>query len=174
MKFTLRAWRMDDQAGLCRLCNEADRRYLSDRMPFPYTMEDAKQFIKNAMAQDGQTAVFRVICVDEEVIGNISVEQMDDINGKDAYIGYLLDRAYWGKGIMSEAVAQIIALAFERLDIHRITARTFDANLASRRLLEKNGFVLEGVLKEALYRNDRYYDDCIYGKLRESVANNQK
>ena len=52
------------------------------------------------------------------------------------------------------------------MDIVRLTGYVFAANTASRRVLEKNGFVLEGVMRQALYKNGQLQDDCIYAKYR--------
>lgn len=68
---------------------------------------------------------------------------------------------------MSEAVKKICELAFQELDIIRITGSVFEPNIASRRVLEKNGFLLEGVLKSAVFKNDTIYDLCLYGKVKE-------
>lgn len=67
---------------------------------------------------------------------------------------------------MTEAVRQVCALAFSTLDLLRITALVYSPNTASRRVLEKNGFLLEGVMKNAVVKGDMVYDLCIYGKLR--------
>ena len=66
-------------------------------------------------------------------------------------------------GIMSAAAKMICAEAFERLDIQRIEGTIFEPNIASRRVLEKAGFELEGVLKDAFYKNGKLYNEYVYG-----------
>ncbi len=58
-------------------------------------------------------------------------------------------------------------LAFEHLDIIRISASVYEPNLASARVLEKNGFLREGLLRNAVVKDDCIYNMCLYGKLRE-------
>ena len=67
---------------------------------------------------------------------------------------------------MTEAVRQICAIAFRELDILRITGLVYEPNAASRRVLEKNGFVPEGLMRNAITKDGVTYDLCIYGKLK--------
>ena len=75
-------------------------------------------------------------------------------------------RKYIQKAIMSEAVRQICEIAFETLDIIRITGLVYEANIASRKVLERNGFLLEGKMEKAVIKNNNIFDLCIYGKVR--------
>lgn len=107
MNIELKPWTMDDLHDLVRLCNAADRTYLSGRMPFPYTESDARWWLNMVKEKEGKDGVFRRICVEGKTAGNISVERKDDVFCHDAELGYVLDRPYWSKGIMREAVRMI-------------------------------------------------------------------
>lgn len=163
MKVVLKKWTLDERKSLVKMCNEVDRSYLSNRIPYPYTEADAEWWINMANECEGKTGVYRAIVVDGEYVGNISIEQKSDVNCKDAEIGYMLSLNNWSKGIMTEAVQQMIDIAFKDLDIVRITGIVFEPNKASQRVLEKNGFKLEGVMKKAVFKDDNFYDQCIYG-----------
>ena len=115
---------------------------------------------------EGKKGVFREIVVDGEIVGTISVEQKDDVYRKDSEIGYYLLQEVYSKGIMSEAVRQICEIAFETLDIIRITGLVYEPNIASRKVLERNGFLLEGKIEKAVIKNNNIFDLCIYGKVR--------
>ena len=117
---------------------------------------------------DGKDGVFRAIAADDKIVGNISVEQKSDVYCKDAEIGYLLLTDCWSKGIATEAVRQICAEAFSELDIIRITGLVYAANIASARVLEKNGFAREGLQRNAVYKDGKIYDLCLFGKLKET------
>ncbi|MGL6201793.1 MAG: GNAT family N-acetyltransferase [Lachnospiraceae bacterium] len=132
-------------------------------MPLPYTIKDAIWWINMANEHDGKDGIFRLITVDDKIVGNISVEQKSDVFGKDAEIGYLIETESWSKGIATEAVKQICKIAFSELNIIRITGLVYESNIASRKVLEKNNFSLEGVMKNAVYKNDKIYNLCIYG-----------
>ena len=166
MEIALREWTLQDKAQLIGLCNNADRSFLSDRMPFPYTEKDAEWWLNMVREHDGKDGVFRAVVSDGKIVGNISAEQKADVYRRDAEIGYLLDRAEWSKGIMTQAVKLLCETAFERLDILRITGLVYETNAASRRVLEKNVFELEGVMRSAVTKGGRTYDLCVYGKLK--------
>ena len=157
---------VNDKESLMAICNAADRSYLTGRLPFPYTEADADWWLKMVEGHDGKDGIFRSVSVDGMIVGNISVEQKSDVYGKDAEIGYLLITEKWSQGIMTEAVGQICDIAFSSLDIIRITGLVYEPNSGSRRVLEKNGFLLEGILKNAVVKEGRVYDLCIYGKLK--------
>jgi RimJ/RimL family protein N-acetyltransferase len=81
-------------------------------------------------------------------------------------LGYWLGEPFWGKGIMSEAIQQIVAFAFNTYDIDRIFARPFGSNLASQRILEKNHFQLEARFKKTFFKNNQFEDELIYALRR--------
>ena len=167
MNIELLEWSSNLKDDLIYLCNNADRTYLSDRMPQPYTEANADWWLGMVSEHDGVDGLFRAISLDGKIIGNITIECKSDVYRKDGELGYLLLTEYWSRGIMTEAARQIIAEAFEKLDIVRITSLVYAGNEASRRVLEKNGFVLEGLQRHAAFKNGRLYDTYVYGKLRE-------
>lgn len=165
MEIILRKWNKGDASALSLLLDSIDRRYLSDRLPHPYTPADGEQWLDMVLEQEGKAGIFRAVMVDGELAGSISVEQKSDVYRRDAEIGYLLAGGYWSKGIMTEAVRQICPIAFRELDIIRITGLVYEPNAASRRVLEKNGFTLEGLMRNAITKDGDIYNLYIYGKL---------
>lgn len=171
MRVELRKCSLADQEGLREVCNDVDRTYIANRLPFPYTKDDAVWWINMVNEHDGKDGIFRLITVDDKIVGNISIEQKSDVFGKDAEIGYLLATDCWSKGIVTDAVSQICRIAFSELDIIRITGLVYEPNTASRKVLEKNGFALEGIMKKAVVKQDNIYNLCIYGLLKEDFSN---
>ncbi|MCC0628039.1 MULTISPECIES: GNAT family N-acetyltransferase [unclassified Clostridioides] len=163
MNIKLNKWTLNDKESLISLCNLVDKKYLSNRIPSPYTKASADWWLNMVLEHDGKDGVFRSITVDENIVGNISIEQKSDVYEKDAEIGYLLLTSSWSNGIMTEAVKKICDIAFLELDIIRITGLVYEPNIASRRVLEKNNFSLEGIMKKAVVKNDKIYNLCIYG-----------
>lgn len=166
MKVILEKWSPDLKQELMNICNRVDRSNLSNRLPYPYTEESADWWLGMVSEHDGKDGVFRAIVADGKVVGNISVEQKADVYCRDGEIGYLLLTENWSKGIMTEAVRQICEIAFSELDIIRITGLVYAPNISSQRVLEKNGFVREGLQKDAVWKDGRVYDLCLYGKLK--------
>lgn len=82
-----------------------------------------------------------------------------------AEVGYMLGTDHWGWGLMSEALEAACSVGFEQYRFHRIEAITAPDNAASRRLLEKCGFALEGILRENFHFNGRFEDSCHFARL---------
>lgn len=166
MNIILKEWTIDDKIKLVNMCNKVDRQFLSNRVPFPYTEEDAAWWLNMVQDHEGIDGIFRAIVVDGEYVGNISVEEKADVYSKDAEIGYFLLNNKWSKGIMTQCVKQICSIAFFKLGIIRITGLVYRPNIASQRVLQKNDFVLEGTMKNAVFKNDNVHDLLVYGKYK--------
>lgn len=166
MQITLKPWQKSDADELVALCNNINRDYLSNRVPYPYRQEDAQWWFNMVEEHEGKDGIFRAVMAEGKIVGTISVEQKQDVFSKDSEIGYFLLTSQWSKGMMTQAVKEICTLAFEKLDILRISGLVYSPNVASRRVLEKNGFALEGCLKNAVVKNGHIYDLHIYGKQR--------
>jgi RimJ/RimL family protein N-acetyltransferase len=106
------------------------------------------------------------IDMDGACIGGIGLILNSDVYVYSAEIGYWLGEPFWNQGIATEAVRQMIEYCFYYFDIIRIYAEVFEINKASMRVLEKNGFYLEGVRRKAVYKNAVLMDDYIWVKLR--------
>ena len=161
----LRHWTLSDKMELTSLCNAVDRRFLSDRLPYPYTEKDAEEWLKMVTNNDAITGIYRAIVYDGKPIGSISVEKKDD----DAEIGYMILNGYSNKGIGTEAVRQICSIAFNVLSLEQITANVFQPNIASIRVLQKNGFKHKGTLPNAVVKDGNDYDLLIYGLTKETI-----
>lgn len=169
MSVELRPWTDQDYEELVHICNHIDRTYLSDTIPNSYHLEDAKEYIALANQSEGQTGIYRAILNDGKIVGNISVVKKKDIRKKDSELGYYLGKEFCSRGIMTEAVRQILPLSFNRLDIIRISAYTFAENIASQRVLEKNGFIREGIAKNSFFKNNQIHDEFLFGILKEGA-----
>ena len=81
---------------------------------------------------------------------------------KNMELGYFLGEPFWGKGIITEAVKQIVDYGFQHFDITRIYARPYGNNPASQKVLEKAGFTLEARIEKNIYKNGEFLDELIY------------
>lgn len=167
MKVKLRPWRIEDAAVLQRCADDlAIARNLRDVFPYPYTLQDAKDYITLCLADDPSQRLCYAIEVDSRLAGSIGLFCGADVYRKSAELGYWLAKVQWGRGVMTEAVRQICYEGFEKFDIARIYAEPFARNTGSRRVLEKNGFVLEGVMRQGAYKEEQLLDYCVYGLLK--------
>ena len=138
---------------------------LRNIFPYPYTYEDGKNYINYWQKNnDDGGQICRAIMIDGKAVGSIGAFQKEDVYCKSAEIGYWLAEAYWGQGIMSDVVKEFSNQVFLQLEIARLYAEVYEENIASRKVLEKANFILEGVLRKSIYKNGQYKNSCIYGK----------
>ena len=165
-KFILRAWHSDDIPAIAQAANnEKIASNLRNAFPYPYSEEDARQFICGCIERGENRQITRAIIVDGHAVGSIGVFLGKDIYEKTAEVGYWLAEEYWGQGIMTAAVQQICREAFDKFDIVRIYAEPFEHNTGSRRVLEKSGFACEGVMRNGAFKNGRVISFCMYALL---------
>ena len=168
MNFILRAFETKDIESLVRYANNPEiARFMTDQFPHPYTEEKGLAFITFATV-DSPLHIF-AIEVNGEMVGGIGIHPQSDIYSKNAELGYWLAEPFWGKGIVTEAVKQMVSYGFSSFDITRIFARPFGNNPASQRVLEKAGFTLEGIFKNTLFKNSEYVDELIYAVRKQNV-----
>ena len=163
MTIELDKWTFADQKALIALCNAVDRTFLSDRLPYPYTEADADWWLGMVAENDGKEGVWRAIVVDGQIVGSISVERMADEQRNAGSIGYMILTPFWSQGVGTEAVRQICGIAFRKLALERIVGEVFPENLASARVLEKNGFRLEETKAGAVEKGGKAIDVRVYG-----------
>ena len=163
MAITLHTWNTRDKPALMALCNAVDRTFLSDRLPYPYTEADADWWLGMVAENEGKEGAWRAIVVDGQVVGSISVERMANENRSVGSIGYMILTPFWSQGIGTEAVRQICGIAFRELALERIIGEVFPENLASARVLEKNGFRLEETKAGAVVKGGKAIDVRVYG-----------
>lgn len=165
MDFELRPWKLNDLPSLVEHANNYNvARNLTDGFPFPYTEESGRFFINEIAAKNPDFIL--AIVIEEKAAGAIGIHPQTDIMRKNAELGYWLSEKYWGNGIVTQAIKLIVEKAFKHLDIVRIYARPFGSNLASQRVLEKAGFVLEARIAQNIYKNGTFEDELIYAKRR--------
>jgi len=141
-RLRLRALRRDDAKAIATLVN--DRRIAENtaRIPHPYTLADAKDFIALVEASETET-VFAITLGGGRLIGTCGLSRQ---RGDKIELGYWLGVAYWGEGYATEAARALIDYAFDDLGIDELEAGARVSNPASRRVLEKCGFQWSGVV----------------------------
>ena len=164
MIITLHTWTPADKPALMALCNAVDRTFLSDRLPYPYTEADADWWLGMVAENEGKEGVWRAIVADELIVGSISVERLANVQRNAGSIGYMVLTPFWSQGIGTEAVRQICGIAFQELALERIIGEVFPENLASARVLEKNGFRLEETKVGAVVKGGKAMDVRVYVK----------
>nr|WP_317357351.1 GNAT family protein [uncultured Tyzzerella sp.] len=129
----------------------------------PHSSKEDTSLILNMFINDKNTFAI-VYKNNNKVIGSISLSRdklRTTTNSKS--LGYVLSKKYWGKGIMTEVVKKILEYAFLNLNLDIISVSHFTDNIASKKVIIKNGFIYEGTLRNSfLLYNGKIKDKCIY------------
>ena len=160
----LRALHLSDKSQLAKLANNKkiwDN--LRDSFPCPYSESDAELFI-NLTAQENPKQNFAIEYAGD-LCGVIGLIIQKDVYHKSAEIGYWIGEPFWCKGIAVTAIKLVTDYGFEDLKLIRIYAGVFDYNIASMKALENCGYKKEGVFKNAIYKNDKVFDEHRYYKI---------
>ena len=100
------------------------------------------------------------------VIGNISAVKCEEAI-EEMELGWVLGRAWWGRGIMTEAARAVIAFFLDRVEAHRVCAGHDTENVRSGRVMQKAGMQYEGVRRSGGRNNRGIVDAAVYAILRE-------
>lgn len=128
--------------------------------------EDAEIFFKNVVEKHGW---FKAICLGEKVIGSMTLDKGKGAHSCKAELGYVLAKKYWGKGLVTQAIKNALVAGFTDLEVERIEAYVDPANVGSQRVLEKNGFTREGLLRNYVFQKGVVKDRYIYSITKNEV-----
>jgi [ribosomal protein S5]-alanine N-acetyltransferase len=140
---------------------------MRDRFPHPYLDEHADAWLAYAVVDPPREGLY-AIDIGGEAVGTISVERQMDIEWRCAEIGYWLSEAHWGRGVATEVVQRLTATVWEHTDIIRLFASVFAWNPASMRVLEKAGYVREGVHARSGVKDGVVIDRAVYALVRDT------
>lgn len=169
-RLILRSWKNEDVNDLIEGLNNIEVSKWLAGVPFPYTENDARNFIKWAKNQDEKVRIPLAIVLKEnnKVIGGIEIA---NINTKDgtASGGIWLNEKYQKNGYGTEAFSARIKYCFEKLGLRRIENGYFSGNNKSKKMQEKLGYKEEGIRRKKFLclATNKYEDECITGLLKE-------
>ena len=132
------AWNGGDQDRWVALADDYDIWVnLDDSFPHPYTRADADEWV--ALQSTKNPPEHFAICDGEGPIGGIGINTERGDSPGSAELGYLVGKAFWGRGIATAAAKAVTTYGFETLGLNRIFAKVKTSNAASARVLEKAG-----------------------------------
>jgi RimJ/RimL family protein N-acetyltransferase len=136
-RLILRPVKPEDAPALVRELNNFNITRNTGRVPYPYSDQDAAEYLKFVAAQPA-TSCIRAITLEDHLIGVIAY--LYSAEKQDAELGYWLSEQHWGKGLMSEAAHTMVHRAFTVSKIDKLIACYQNENPASGRILAKLGF----------------------------------
>lgn len=165
-RLRLRLHHHSDADPLQRIYRQDDvARYLLDE---PWSEHEAERRVSERVRQvgldRGGESLALVIEHDDVVIGDVLL-WLTNVEHRIAEIGWVMDPAYGGKGLATEAVQAVLALGFEHYGLHRVAAQMDARNTASARLAERAGMQREAHLRQDWWSKDEWTDTLIYGAL---------
>lgn len=149
-----------------------------------YSNQEVMEYIPRPMVKIEEEALEHIAMIDEKIENNEGINWAITLKDNPkligivghyrirpehfrAEIGYMLLPEYHGKGIVSEAIKEVVNYGFEVMKLHSIEAIIDPENFASEKVLQKNGFVKEAHLKENEFYNGRFLDTVIYSILNK-------
>ncbi len=157
----VRDWQPSDRDALVRFANNRQVwRNLTHRFPHPFTEADADTWFAFLARMPEPT--HWAIEVDGLAVGGIGLDLGEGVYAKSGHFGYWLGEPYWGRGIMTDAVLAASQYALSHFGLVRLEAPVFAWNPASMRVLEKCGFVREGLLRRSVFKDGQIIDAVLY------------
>jgi [ribosomal protein S5]-alanine N-acetyltransferase len=167
-RLTLRPFRAEDEDALQALAGDRAIADTTISVPHPFKSEHARAWIAEHGQADSSSLhrYFAVILRSEDaLVGVVALRDIDQEHSQ-AELSFWIGRAYWGRGLASEAAAAALRFGFEELDLNRVTAYHMVRNAASKRVLTRLGFQGEGLLRQRVKKWGVFEDVLAYALLR--------
>jgi [ribosomal protein S5]-alanine N-acetyltransferase len=148
-------------------------------IPHPYPEGEAARLVesKQAAMKEGQGIAFSILEKEgaRSLVGVAEVRDLEvDEHSCQAEVSFWIAKAKWGKGYMSEAVPVLLDFGFDTLKINRLYAYHMVRNPACGRVLEKNGFTKEGILRQRVEKWGKYEDVALWAIVASDRKQNGK
>lgn len=164
--FCLRLATLKDTASLVENGNNTKiAKNMFDGFPSPLTKEKIITFIKKTWRdkkKNGYISDFAII-IDNKAVGMVGFSVDKKLI---ASMGYWIGKKYWGKGIGTKVVKEITNYLFENIKVVRIQANVYFWNIGSKRVLEKNNYICEGLFKKYFVKNNKAIDTYQFAKIK--------
>jgi ribosomal-protein-serine acetyltransferase len=147
---------------------ERNRAHLREWLPWvdrTRSSADTRAFISSSLEQfEDNKSPSCAIWLDGEIAGALGCHRIDWLN-RNCDLGYWIDAAHQGKGVVTRCAAVMVDYLFDNSDLHRVTIRCGTGNHKSCAVPQRLGFMREGVLREAEWVNDRWVDLVVWSML---------
>ena len=172
-KVELRRWYIQDKEAFMRINDSVDSTYDDHFVGYPCSVDEAINWIMFMVDKEFDGGgMYRAILIDGVIKGLVSVSFTEGNHWVDGSLGIMMMPESCGKGIATQAVKLMVDEVFSKTPIERISSVVYEPNIASARVLEKNGFVLEGRKANAVKSKGVVYNTLLYGLLRETTGRN--
>lgn len=167
-KVCLRAYREDDIPIATKFVNDGElKKLLAPGIPFPMTLWEEEEWVK--LQKGNKNGEYNFAIEDIETNNYIGGCGINEVNwtSRIATIGIMVgDKNYWNKGYGTDAMKVLMKFIFDNMNIRKIKLNVFSFNTRAQRCYEKCGFKVEGVLKDEVFKDGKYYDEIIMSVFR--------
>jgi [ribosomal protein S5]-alanine N-acetyltransferase len=156
-RLTLREFNQEDAIMVAKLCHNPKLHEMTLSLPYPYTVEMAQEWISkhDNWRENKQRFEWAIVHTQtQHIVGAVGLGYHPTHHHGE--LGYWIGEPYWNQGYASEASIKIVEWAFNH-GYHRLFARHFLFNPASRKVMEKAGFVYEGTQIDHVYKHGKFH-----------------
>lgn len=168
-KVCLRAYKEEDIKLAAEFVNDRElKKFLVVNIPFPMTIWEEEQWVKSQKGSKNGDYNFAIEDIEtHKYIGGCGIQEVNWL-ARVAVVGIMIgDKDYWGKGYGTDAMKALMNFVFNNMNISKIRLNVFSFNTRAIKCYEKCGFKVEGVLKNELFKDGKYYDEIIMSAFRD-------
>lgn len=168
-KVCLRAYRQEDILLATMYMNDKELKdLLVTNIPFPMTIWEEDQWIKSQKYNNDGIYNFAIEDYNTgRFIGGCGIQNVNWLS-RVATVGIMIgDKSYWGKGYGTEAMKLLVNFIFNDMNLNKVKLGTFSFNERAIKSYKKCGFEVEGVLKNEIFKNGKYYDEILMSVFKD-------
>ncbi|PIR89052.1 MAG: GNAT family N-acetyltransferase [Candidatus Harrisonbacteria bacterium CG10_big_fil_rev_8_21_14_0_10_40_38] len=166
-KISLRCFESDDVSLITKWLNDADVTRFMFYGQKPMTEEQVGELINSQLGSDKNVVLMIDSCESPSAIGFCGLYDIHPTARKAEFRILIGDKNCWGRGYGTEVTKLLTAYGFDRLNLHKIWLGFTSENISAGKAYKKSGYTEEGILRDDIYRNGRYYDTVRMSILRE-------
>lgn len=167
-KVKLRAYKKEDIKLAYEYLNDSElKRLLESEIPYPIILEQEEKWFQDLV---NSKDIYNFAIEDLETgkyIGGCGINNINWLSRRATIGIFIGDKNYWGKGYGTDAIKVLNKFIFEQMNINKIKLNVFSFNERAKKCYERCGFKVEGVLKQELFRNGKYYDEYVMAMFLE-------
>lgn len=141
-------------------------KYMESRF-YPNSVEEISEFVRSKTRDKDNAFMAIMLKEDDRHIGNIKLGPINTIHRYADVALIIGEKDCWGKGYATEAICLIVDYAFNRLNLHKLTAGCYEANQGSAKCFQKAGFTIEGCRRNQYFCDGIFVDAILLGMLRK-------
>lgn len=172
-RIVLRPIELEDIEFMRDLINDPETESTIVGWALPISKSDQEKWFSN-FKNNNDTIRYVIDSKEEGIIGFTGITDIDWKNGTARDTGIRIKKDFRGKGYATETYTVILNYVFNELRLNRFSSSALEMNKQSLRFLEKSGFIKEGVLRKAIYKNGQYHNIILLGILKEEFMTNRK